>query len=188
MPHKNTFAIVATLVFLLGLSPQLRAQTAAGILAELDQFPHTQRISFSESDVVDYEIGLGAIQKRSGVWGFKRSERLSGHRVRYTWQIVDGYDAERVLENVGSKLSTSSELLFSCESRGCGQGSQWANQVFGERLLYGRDEYQNYRVYGPKDPGAGDYRVLLFSAARLADRQYLHAELVTVSEPATPEE
>ena len=70
------------------------------------------------------------------------------------------------------------QLLFSCEGRSCGQGVQWANRVFGERVLYGRDDLQRYRVYAPAE--GDEYRLVLFSSARTADRQYLHAELLEI--------
>ena len=73
------------------------------------------------------------------------------------------------------------QLVFACEGRSCGQGVQWANRVFGERVLYGRDDLQRYRVYGPTQ-GEG-FRLVLFSSARTADRQYLHAELLAIEEP-----
>jgi len=167
---------------LLAFAIHAQAQSPAELLQELDNFPHTRRMSHDTRSVVDYEIGLGAIQKRSGVWAFKRSERLSGELVRYTWQVVDGFSTEDVLEELAERLAENGRLLFACDSRACGQGSQWANQVFGERLLYGRDEYQHYRVFGPAEGSTENYRVLLFSAARLADRQYLHAELLRVAD------
>ena len=100
---------------------------------------------------------------------------------RYTWQIVDGFSSNEVLEELEAELQDS-ELLFSCEGRSCGQGVQWANRVFRERVLYGRDDLQRYRVYGSGEQEGGRYRVLLFSSSRTADRQYLHAEFLAVSD------
>ena len=66
-------------------------------------------------------------------------------------------------------------LLFACEGRACGHANQWANRVFGQRLLYGKSDEQRYRVIAVED-AAGSARVLLYSSARTADRQYLHAD------------
>ena len=131
----------------------------------------------------DHEVGLGAIRKKSGAWSFKTSERHSGLLQRNTWQIVDGFTSQEVLAELEMLLNEAegSELLFNCEGRSCGQGVQWANRVFGERVLYGREEMQRYRVYALK--GAVNYRVILYSGARTADRQYLHMESLRISSP-----
>lgn len=167
-----------TLLSALCLTLAVVAAMAAGprdLLETLDAFPHADRMSHSVDTAVDYEIGLGAMRKVRGVWGFKESERQSGELTRYTWQIVDGFTSNEVLEELEAGLDDS-QLLFSCEGRACGQGVQWANRVFRERMLYGRDDLQRYRVYGAEDASGDDFRLLLFSAARSADRQYLHAE------------
>jgi Domain of unknown function (DUF4892) len=146
------------------------------LVEKLNNYPHANSISNSETEVRDHEVGLGAIRKIRGVWQFKDSERLTGLLRRDTWQIVDGFSSLEVLEELEADLAAmqTSELLFSCEGRSCGQGVQWANRVFAQRILYGREELQRYRVYSLSGPVA--YRVILYSAARTADRQYLHME------------
>lgn len=152
------------------------ADSPGQLLARLDDYPHAVRIDHSVAQVVDYEIGLGSIKKVRGVWQLDESERRSGTLYRYTWQIVDGFTAREILEEAVGGLSAA-DLLFSCDGRACGQGVQWANRVFHERLLYGRDDLQQYRVFGSGE----EWRVLLFSAARTADRQYLHAEWLQIA-------
>jgi len=156
------------------------AASPSELLAKFDAYPHAVTVSQSRSVVRDYEIGLGAIQKVRGSWVFKHSERQSGELVRYTWQITDGFTANEIMDEMTAALE-GEPVLFSCEGRACGPGVQWANRVFGERVLYGRDALQRYRVYGPGESGDGDYRLLLFSSARTADRQYLHAELLEIT-------
>ena len=56
---------------------------------------------------------------------------------------------------------------------------QWANRVFQQRLLYGREELQRYRVYAMGDEPFD--LLLVYSGSRTADRQYLHAELLQVT-------
>ncbi len=71
------------------------------------------------------------------------------------------------------------ELLFSCEGRSCGQGVQWANRVFHQPVLYGREELQQYRVYSVGKEARSI--LVIYAAARTADRQYLHAEVLTLT-------
>ncbi len=153
-----------------------QAQSPGELLAQLDAYPHAVQINHSVSEVIDYEVGLGAMKKVRGVWGLDESERLSGTLHRYTWQIIDGFTSNEVLEEAVAAMADA-QTLFSCDGRACGRGVQWANRVFGERLLYGRDDLQRYRVFGEE----GQWRFLLFSAARTSDRQYLHAEWLEVS-------
>ncbi len=154
------------------------APAEVGLLQALDEYPHAERVSFSDDEVLDHEVGLGAIKKVRGVWQFRDSERLSGRLVRYTWQIVDGFSSREVMQELveGLQEFETAELLFACEGRACGKGAQWANRVFRQRILYGREDLQAYSVYRLGE--TGDDRLVIYAAARTADRQYLHVELL----------
>lgn len=149
------------------------------LLQTLDSYPHAQQVSADRREVLDYEIGLGAMQKVRGAWRFKHSERLSGSLQSYTWQIVDGFSSREVADELTANLQ-GQELLFACEGRSCGSGAQWANRVFRQRILYGREDLQRYQVY--RLNGEGEQRLLVFDAARTADRQYLHVELLQLAD------
>lgn len=151
------------------------------LLLQLDDYPHAQQIATFDKPVIDHEIGLGAMQKLRGAWRFKDSERLSGELSSYTWQIVDGFTSQEVMAELVDTLAEreGGSLLFACEGRACGQGVQWANRVFHQRVLYGREDLQRYQVYTLHDADTA-YRLLIYSAARTADRQYLHVELLRI--------
>lgn len=172
------FALYKLIIPGLLLALPAHAESPQQLLERFDAYPHAQALKSSAAPVVDYEIGLGAMQKSRGAWRFKHSERQSGELQRYTWQIIDGFTSSEILQELESSLSPE-ELIFSCDGRSCGQGVQWANRVFQERLLYGRDDLQQYRVYG-SDTDEGAYRLLFFSSSRTADRQYLHAEFLDI--------
>lgn len=174
-------------VWLLGMvlaigAGKAMADSPEDLLEQLNNYPHAELVDSSDSEVIDYEIGLGSIKKVRGVWQFKDSERLSGELLRYTWQIVDGFSSREVMDELVSLLKDKegTSLLFSCDGRACGQGAQWANRVFRQRVLYGREDLQRYRVYELQDNGG--YRLVLYSAARTADRQYLHVELLRIAD------
>ncbi len=153
------------------------------LVEQLREYPHAVSIDARESEVVDHELGLGARQKIRGQWGFSHSVRLNGTLSRETWQIVDGFTATEVLRELEQQLAAagSSELLYSCDGRACGNAAQWANRVFGQRVLYGTSGEQRYRVYAV-DTAAGDFRLALYSGARTATRQYLHLDILRLRE------
>lgn len=150
------------------------------LLQQLADYPHAIEVDSSIASVVDHEVGLGTIKKVRGVWQFKDSERLSGELSRHTFQIVDGFSSSEVMDELQTELAgeEGSELLFACDGRACGKGVQWANRIFRQRVLYGREDLQRYSVYRINGD-ATEYRFLIYAAARTADRQYLHVELLT---------
>ncbi len=151
------------------------------LLRQMDDYPHTKRIDAAQREVIDHEIGLGALQKVRGEWRFKRSERLSGTLNSYTWLIDNGFSSSEVM----TKLLTSvkdiegAQELFSCDGRACGRAVQWANRVFDQRVLFGREDLQRYAVFALRGEKAG--RLLVYSAERTADRQYLHVEWLHIA-------
>jgi len=156
----------------------------ASLLEELASYPHAKSIARTVDDVRDHEIALSAMQKSSGDWIFRNSERLDGELTRETWQIIDGFTAREVLVSLEAALATAeAELLFACDYRACGPGAQWASRVFNQRILYGRADEQRYRVYAVTS-AAGEFRVVLYSGARTSDRQYLHVDVLQVRAPA----
>ena len=177
-------ARVYSLTILLALPALGSAAGPETIISNFNEVPHTDLIATSDRQVLDHEVGLGALQKVRGVWRFKSSERLSGNLQRFTWQVLDGFTSQEMFEDLSNKLEQveGASVLFECEGRACGHGAQWANRVFGQRLLYGRDDLQRYRVY--RFGEAGEYWVAVYASARTSERQYLHADLIQVSEPS----
>jgi hypothetical protein len=159
------------------------AGTPEELLRQLNDYPHARQVALSEEEVRDHEVGLGAMQKVQGAWKFKKSERHSGLLSRHTWQIVDGFTSIEVMEELLAALEEQdgTTLLFTCDARACGQGVQWANRVFHQRVLYGREDLQRYRVYALQADDA-EYRMAIYSSARTADRQYLHVDLLRIAD------
>lgn len=180
---KKLPQLAGAAVLLAGIGP---ARVDAGVAWELsEQYPHTRLVASSESDVNDHEVGLSPLQRAgSSGWGFARSERLSGYLRRVTWQITEGYSAEDAFKWWGEQLSeqagVGTELLYQCRGRGCGRSVQWGNAVFGQRILYGRDDEQRYSVHRVQTADR-EYRVVLYAVVRPPDRHYLHADILRLA-------
>lgn len=165
-----------------------QAASPEDVLATLEQSLHLEEVERRQQTVADHVIGLGAMKKVRGVWSLKKSDRLNGSLTSVTWRVLDGFSAAEVLTDVQNAYGVEAddaqeegaELLFSCDGRACGHGAQWATRVFGQRLLYGRGDAQQYRAYSL---GGGAHRLVIYAAVRSSDRQYLHVELLKLQGP-----
>jgi hypothetical protein len=172
------------LPLLLSLSHGAAAQELFDVFEAVAGRPNVELVEARRDEAVrGHLIGLGAMQKVRGVWGPDESVRLSGELSRFTWRLLDGYPSELLLEDLEAELSAGFvlESLYRCEARACGDSAQWANRMFGERVLYGRADSQRYRVYATSAAGV-EYRLMLYASARTSDRQYLHAEVLALDE------
>ncbi|MEQ8516675.1 MAG: DUF4892 domain-containing protein [Chromatocurvus sp.] len=185
MPFASVIRLT-TCLFLACLlsSGTLRAQEAPLELFDwLEMSPFAERVDQSERQVRAHLIGLGRIKKVRGTWNPETLERVNGRLLSTTWQIIDGASSAAIFREVVSIIEERDDarLLFSCTARECGASVQWANMVFGQRILYGTESSQHYRAYALGPEGASTHRVLVYSSARSSDRQYLHAEIVVLA-------
>lgn len=160
---------------------QAEGNIALGLVADVGSLAYVEQIDSSVLEVRNHEVGLGALQKVRGRWRLDDSERISGQLERHTWRVLDGYTSEEVFLRVADRLEQLDEasLIFRCEARACGPSVQWANRMFSQRVLYGTEESQRYRVYALKTGAVPVRRMLLYASARTADRQYLHIEVLS---------
>ncbi|WP_439106786.1 DUF4892 domain-containing protein [Congregibacter sp.] len=176
----------AKLLVLIVLAPTVAAaanRSPAEYFSALDDYAHLENIDVQSGRVVrDYLVPLGAIEKIRGAWAPRRSERLSGELAGYTWRVLDGYTTVEMIDELDERLGQDEGIskVFSCEARACGSSVQWANRIFQQRLLYGTEVSQRYRVY-TLEHGGDSYRLLIYGSARSSDRQYLHVEALKLS-------
>lgn len=182
---SNRFGILMLLVTIASAAAASAAETQGPdqIPEWVEQYPHTENVANSVEDIQDLEIALGALQKVRSVWQFKDSERVTGELQRNTWQLAAGFSSAELFEDVSQRAAqlAGSELLFACSGRACGHGSQWANRVFAQRILYGRDDLQSYSIYRIEEDAR--YRLLIYSSFRSTSRQYLHIDLIRLANP-----
>ena len=171
-------------LFLLWTSIHATAQGVEGAggvesIAWFPEFaPYTHGTEVSRSDPVslDYQLGLGALQKIGGRWRFKKEERISAELARYTWQMTGVFTAADAMDWWRGQLSDA-ELIYECQGRSCGSSAQWADRVFQERVLYGHEERQQYEVYRLKREDV-TYSLVLYAVDRANRRHYVHLDVL----------
>jgi hypothetical protein len=78
----------------------------------------------------------------------------------------------------------NASILFHCEGRQCGRSNVWANQVFDQATLYGRDTDQDYLVAGYVDDAGQRWLTVIYTITRGSQRQYLWLEQLKLPDDA----
>jgi hypothetical protein len=74
------------------------------------------------------------------------------------------------------------DILYRCEGRGCGRSNVWANQIFQQATLYGRDTNQDYLVAAYRGANDRPNLVLVYTVTRGNNREYVWVEQLNVAD------
>ncbi|AOY90161.1 DUF4892 domain-containing protein [Marinobacter salinus] len=77
------------------------------------------------------------------------------------------------------------QILYECTGIGCGRSNVWANQIFGQRELYGRDSGQDYLVAGTTADDGSRWLTLVYTVTRGNLREYVWVEHLEVGPGVT---
>ena len=109
----------------------------------IPRFPRAWVVAFDEQSVfAPREFVVSAVEKIRRELRVERKLRIEAKALGVTYQIPSGTPRAEVVDHYRRLLG--SDVLFSCEQRDCGRSNGWANNVFGEALLYGPDGNQFY--------------------------------------------
>ena len=168
----------ACLAALVAASCQVHAGDLAwthtdSVLSYIDALWSTKRFRTRNQEVSPFLVPLGVMKKRDGVWRADNYKPVVGRIERVTWAVSDE-SIVTLFETLRGDLAEAHNLRWECVGRSCGNAAEWASRIFNERLLYGRDEYMRYAAF---ETASGEW-VTVYSAARTADRQYLHVDII----------
>ncbi|TYC62660.1 DUF4892 domain-containing protein [Marinobacter sp. BW6] len=79
----------------------------------------------------------------------------------------------------------NAQILFECSSIRCGRSNVWANQIFNQAVLYGRDATQDYLVAGTVAEDGSRWLTLIYTVTRGNLREYVWVEHLRVESGAT---
>ncbi len=136
-------------VLLLSIAEHAMAQqaidTEAVDHALLERFAGSEIVRSSSVSDNAYRLVLGNMRRTAGRVVPERSQRVRGELTRITYEIPAGFTSDDVISFYQEQADDKSYLeLFSCRGRDCGNSNYWANEVFGDRSLYGPERNQHY--------------------------------------------
>lgn len=126
---------------------------------------------------------LGAIERIKGAVSPEKELRINGKVTKWLWQMPVGTTYVQAFNGLREQVIGESVTLFDCEGRSCGPSNDFANQVFEQSILYGRDSSQLYWVgfeESKSDRGA-DTVWVLYTTTRSNKRVYAYLEKITLA-------
>lgn len=85
---------------------------------------------------------------------------------------------------LGLLRQRNAQILFECSSIRCGRSNVWANQIFNQAVLYGRDATQDYLVAGTVAEDGSRWLTLVYTVTRGNLREYVWVEHLKVESGA----
>lgn len=145
-------------------------------VAELNRYPQSYIVEYSQARVPEYRLALGRMKKVDGVIAPEKDDYVGGQLTRITYRIPAGHDSQEVMAYVKRQLQgLPHQLLFSCDGRDCGSSNDWANKQFEIARLYGIDREQHYMVVRLQTE---DVVMVFYTVKRGNKRVYLHLDVI----------
>ncbi len=144
----------------------------------VDPIIGSEQKSYGTTQDKDHRLILGAIQRISGAMKPEAEVRLSGKITHWLWQLPEGHTSQEIFDVLKDQLTPKTTTLFECQGRSCGLSNDFANQVFEQSILYGRDSDQLYWI------GLSDEKRptvwIVYASARSAKRVYAYVERIVL--------
>lgn len=125
----------------------LSSHVYALTLEQLDNgfVQHNESIEESFSrEVNDYRLLLSVPKRINNEISIESEQLLKGKLEVQLVNLSPNKPLKNYFSLLESRINEQGEQLFKCVERSCGVSSIWANDIFGERRLSGRDSDQYY--------------------------------------------
>lgn len=149
----------------------------------LPRFPRAEIVDYRQDENVERLYPLSALRRISGRLRVDGEIDVIGRLSALTYELPRGHGSgDAFAEARTALLAQGARPLHWCEGRECGASSLWANNVFGNALLYGPDDQQAYLLLQLAAPRQ-DSLLALYAITRGTRRAYLHVELLEANAP-----
>lgn len=166
------------------LAAHAAAQGAGDVTGARDfpgvaRFPGATIVQYEAQPAGNYRLALGRLQRVNGRVTAGREERLQGDLTRITYQIPQGFSGAEVFAHYLNAISGQTQELFRCQGRACGSSNFWANDVLGNRILYGPEQEQFYVALSSSNAaGESDRYFVLYVITRGNRSVYAHLDVL----------
>lgn len=176
--------LIAGLLVLAGVAPVVQADED-----DLSGFPDAFPQSSLEEEVPVVSSGhlvlFSPVREVNNAIRSDRMARIPVKGVGRLYQINRDASRGEAREHYQTLLQArGAQVLFECNGRSCGRSNVWANQIFDQSTLYGRDADQDYLVAAVTGESGKTWLTLVYTVTRGTQREYVWIEHLEAGEGA----
>lgn len=134
-------------------------------------------------DAALHPMPLSALKRVSNNLIIESKTDVEGVRTNYLYKVSESTTLEKAVRFYSELLRDQGRLEFKCEQRNCGSSNHWANDIFGNRNLAGRDSNQSYFA-GRLDDGVHQGWISIYAVQNVRSISYIYLSFI----PAPPED
>lgn len=164
-------------LFLLVLTALLPVVATASPADMPAPFPQSELISSTPISSLGHLVLFSPVREVNNEIRSKTMARLPVVGEGRLYEISKDSDRAKARDYYINELqSAGASILYECKSRDCGRSNVWANQIFGQRVLYGRDTTQDYFIAGTTADDGSHWLTLVYTVTRGNLREYIWVE------------
>ncbi|MFO7994089.1 MAG: DUF4892 domain-containing protein [Marinobacter sp.] len=164
--------VVCLVVFVAGGSGLAHAQVPPP-----EAFPDADLVEETTIDSPGHMVLFSPVREVNNEIRSATMERLPVKGVGQLYEVVRGANREEARDHYMRELQArGAQILFQCSGRSCGRSNVWANQIFDQSSLLGRDNKQDYLVAGSIDENGQPWVTLVYTVTRGNQREYVWVE------------
>ena len=114
------------------------------LASEISPFPDSTLVHESSLGDIEFNVILSAPKRINNALEIEKQETVKGNAIVRMYELKSGAQLENAYKYYQGVLSSNGDIQFQCEKRACGVSNYWANKIFDEHKLYGRDSSQYY--------------------------------------------
>ncbi|MFT4764274.1 MAG: hypothetical protein ACI9OH_001368 [Oleispira sp.] len=148
----------------------------------MEAFPRAELVEETQLNNAEYRLVLSGLKRKRATTSGEVERLISGDINRQFWQISTNHEVEQILEHF-LKQWQGAQVMYRCSGLDCGSSNFWANDIFSNAKLYGRDANQSYVV--AMIPGNPNRIYVLYAVQRSKQKLYFNLDQITSSDALT---
>ena len=150
-----------------------------------EPFPQASLMDDKHQSTSGYRLILSGLKRNQAVTYANEELRLKADVWRRVWSVPEQVPFDELISHYNHQLA-GSETLYQCRGLDCGSSNFWANEVFSNARLVGREQNQFYQVTREATGKPGETRLYVLYLVQRGSRQLMvNLDVVTTQEPVS---